>query len=633
MHHPTTWMDACTKAIKVERALAAQSPRPNFIAEGCPTQAQGPTQTLKVQKEPKFFQIDVIDNNLSEEAPPLEGLEDEVEETQQDNELPATLEEPVISLHALVGIFAPQTLKRRCFLKHHLVIVLIDNGNTHNFIHQQVAEVVHCFVRAISNFQVQIVDGGTMKCEVRCENIKLQMGDYHLKTHMFAINMGGCDIVLGAKWPHTLGPITMDFQELYMNFKQNDHMHTLHGLQAGASSIINSHRMEKLLKKVHHGVIAQFNAIQAIEPTTLHIHLEMKQVLNHHQQVFEKPKELSPSRGEHDHSITLVPGAQLSNVHPYRYPFAQNNEIEKIMKELLEAGVIRPSIRPYSSPVVMVLKKDGKWRMCLDFRDLNKLTIKDKFPIPVVDDLLDELHGAQFFTELDLHFGYHQIRMKEINIPKIAFRTHEGHYEFLVMPFGLCNSPSTFQSLMNHLLKPYLRKFVPIFFDDILIYSLTWEKHLQHVDLLLQLLQNHRLFVKLSKCSFGMEEVKYLGHIVGHEGVRVDPKKIQAMQDWPQPKTLNSLRGFLGLTGYYRKFVHNYGRIARPLTNLLKKKSFLWTDAAQKAFMVLKQAMCSTPVLAPPDFTKSFVIECDASGTGIGVFLMHEGRPLAFTNQ
>ena len=143
------------------------------------------------------------------------------------------------------------------------------------------------------------------------------------------------------------------------------------------------------------------------------------------------------------------------------------------------------------------------------------------------------------------------------------------------MPFGLCNAPSTFQSLMNHLLKPYLRKFVLVFFDDILIYSLTWEKHLQHVDLLLPLLLTHNLFFKLSKCSFGMKEVEYLGHIVGREGVKVDPKKIQAMQDWPQPKTLKSLRGFLGLIGYYHKFVHNYGRIARPLTQLLKKNSFL----------------------------------------------------------
>jgi len=260
---------------------------------------------------------------------------------------------------------------------------------------------------------------------------------------MFAINTGGCDIVLGAEWLRTLGPITMDFQGLYMSFKQNDHTHTLHELQAGTPSIISSHQIEKLLKKGHRGVITQFNAIQAFEPPTLHIHPEMQQVLNSHLQVFDKPHELPPSRGEHDHNITLVPGAQPSNVRPYRYPFAQNNKIEKIITELMEVGVIRPSISPYSSPVVMVLKKYGEWHMCPNFRALNKLMVKDKFPIPVVDDLLDELNGAQFFTKLDLHLVYHQIRMKEVDIPKTTFRTHEGHYEFwschlvFVMPHPL----------------------------------------------------------------------------------------------------------------------------------------------------------------------------------------------------
>eukprot|EP00253_Pinus_taeda_P012985 PITA_12985 len=579
----------------MERALAAQYSRPNFPAKGRPPQAHNTTQKLKVQKvspaemakrrkqglcyycdekystghkckEPKFFQIDATDYSSTEEDPPLEEHELLEENNQQDN----VSDEPVISLHALAGISSPQTLKIRGFIKHRPVVVLIDSGSTDNFIHQKVVEIVHCFVRAVSNFHVQIVDRGTMKCEGRCENVKLQMGDYQLKTHMFAIHMGGCDIVLGADWLRTLGPITMAFQELYMIFKQNNHTHTLRGLQVGAPSIIISHRMEKLLKKGNHGVVAQFNAIQVVENKPSPIHPEMQQILNNHLSVFDKPQGLPPSRGEHDHSITLVPG--------YQPP---NNKIEKIIKELLEAGVIRPNISPYSSPVVMVLKKDGEWHMCPDFRALNKFTVKDKFPIPVIDDLLDELNGVQFFTKLNLRSGYHQIRMKEVDIPKTAFRTHEGHYEFLVIPFGLCNAPSTFQSLMNHILKPYLRKFVLVFFDDIIIYSCTWAAHLHPVDLLLQLLRKHKLFVKMSKFSFGMAEVEYLGHIVGREGVKVDPKKIQVMQEWPQPKTLKSLRGFLGLIGYYRKFVRNYGCIAKPLTQLLKKNSFFWNEEAQ----------------------------------------------------
>jgi len=183
----------------------------------------------------------------------------------------------------------------------------------------------------------------------------------------------------------------------------------------------------------------------------------------------------------------------------------------------------------------MVLKKEGSWHMCPHFHALNKITIKDKFLIPVSDNLLDELSGAQFFTKLNLHSGYHQIRMKEADIPKSVFHTHEGHYDFLVIPFGLCNAPSTFQSLMNHVFRPFLRPFVLVFFDDIPIYSKTWKTHLAHVDRVLHLLSQHQLFLKQSKFSFGASKVEYLGDIVGKDGVKVDHKKIEAMKDWPHP--------------------------------------------------------------------------------------------------
>jgi hypothetical protein len=214
--------------------------------------------------------------------------------------------------------------------------------------------------------------------------------------------------------------------------------------------------------------------------------------------------------------------------------------------------------------------------------------------------------------------------MKEEGIPKTAFRTHEGHYEFFVMPFGLCNAPSTFQSLMNHVFHPFLRHFVLVFFDDILIYSKTWQAHLAHVDQVLHLLSKHKLFLKQSKCGFGTSEVEYLGHIVGKDGVWVDSKKIEAMQDWPHRKTLKSLCGFLSLTGCYRKFVQNYGKIT-PLTALLKKNAFTWTPTTDQSFHAFKKAMCTTSVLELPNFTKIFVLECDASGKGIEAILMQDG--------
>jgi hypothetical protein len=281
--------------------------------------------------------------------------------------------------------------------------------------------------------------------------------------------------------------------------------------------------MENILKKGHSDMIAQLSSIHATE--TPSVHPDLQAIISKHQDIFSTPRGLPPSCGVHDHSIPLVPGILPPNVLPYRHPFVQKNEIEKIVQELLITGVICPSYRPYSSRVVMVLKKEGSWRMYPDFCALNKLTIKDKLPILVIDDLLDELIDAQFFTKLDLHSGYHQIRMKEEYIPKTSFQTHEGHYEFLVMPFGLCNSPSTFQSLMNHVFHPFIHHFVLVFFDDILIYIKTWTTHISHVDQVLHLLSQHQLFLKKSKFSFGASEVEYLGHIVGKDGVRVDPKK------------------------------------------------------------------------------------------------------------
>jgi hypothetical protein len=238
--------------------------------------------------------------------------------------------------------------------------------------------------------------------------------------------------------------------------------------------------MENLLRKGHSGIISQLHSIQEVE--TPSFHPDLQYILSQHQVVFQNPQGLPPSYSVHDHSIPLVSRQSSPNVLPYRHPFFQKNEIEKIVQELLEVDVIHPQ---YQSLFFSSSHGTQERRYLVHvsyFRALNKLTIKEKFPIPVIDDLLDELSGAHYFTKLDLHSGYHQIRMKEEDIPKTAFKTHEGHYEFLVMPFGLCNAPSTFQSLMNHVFHPFLCHFVLVFFDDILIYRKTWQAHLTHVD-------------------------------------------------------------------------------------------------------------------------------------------------------
>ena len=281
--------------------------------------------------------------------------------------------------------------------------------------------------------------------------------------------------------------------------------------------------------------------------------------------------------------------------------------------------------------MLLVKKKDDSWCLCIDYRASNAATIKDRFPIPVVDELLDELHGAAIFSKLDLRSGYHQIRMCSDDIPKTAFRTHDCHFKFLVMPFGLSNASSTFQALMNSIFRPYLRKFVlGFFFYDILVYSPSLATHLSHLETVFQVLSSHSMRVKLSKCSFGQTTIDYLGHSISVQEVAVDNSKIQAILDWPKPQSIKGFRGFLGLTGYYRKFVRHYGMIAKPLTNMLKQGNFSWTTESTAAFNTLKQALATTPVLALPDFSTEFVIETDTSSVGIGVVLCQKGHPIAY---
>jgi hypothetical protein len=359
----------------------------------------------------------------------------------------------------------------------------------------------------------------------------------------------------------------------------------------------------------------------------------MKALLSEFASVFAPPVGMPPSR-ECDHTIPLVHGATPVKICPYRYPPAIKDEIEHQISEMLQASIVHHSSSQFSSPVLMVKKKDNSWRFCVDFRHLNALTVKSIFPVPVIEELLDELGQASWFTSLDLTAGYHQIRLLPADAHKTAFQTHSGHYEFRVMAFGLTGAPATFQRAMNTTLSPLLRRCVLVFFDDILIYSASFEEHLQHVRQVLELLVRDKWQVKWSKCSFAQSQLTYLGHVIFAAGVAIDPAKIEVVAQWVTPKNVKELRSFLGLAGYYRRFVRHFGLLAKPLTTLLKKGNlFIWTPSHEASFVALKEALISAPVLALPNFSLPFSLETDASQLGVGAVLMQAGHPIAYLSK
>ncbi|KAD2805797.1 hypothetical protein E3N88_39174 [Mikania micrantha] len=538
----------------------------------------------------------------------------------------------------LAGFFKQQgtlnTFKLEGTIQGIPISMLVDSGATHNFISSKLVAALDIPSNLFAGIHIRLGDGHVVFIERQCEKVAVQMGTCSFLVDVLVFDTGDLDLILGMDWLQSLGEVTHDWKNAWMKFVHLDVPVVLYGTNTKQLSATALQQWLPGDDEVQTAPAGELKKAQSTLPVVMREGLSSGQVmhlqnlLQQFEVLFCAPTGLPPSR-KHDHRIPLL-NEQPVAVRPYRYPHIQKNEIEKQVQELLNLGMIRTSHSAYSSPVILVRKKDNSWRMCVDYRALNKVTIPDKFPIPVVEELLDELYGATYFSKLDLKSGYNQIRMHQDSIEKTAFRTHEGHYEYLVMPFGLMNAPATFQAIMNDIFKHLLRSTVVIFFDDILVYSSSWEKHLADLSVVFQVLATNSFSLNPQKCSFGQTTVEYLGHLINGQGVSMDPTKVQAVEDWPVPTNIKGLRGFLGLTGYYRKFIQHYGSIARPLTDLTKKNSFLWSDQAQEAFQQLKHALITAPVLTLPNFEQPFVIECDASGRGIGAVLMQNHKPIAY---
>ncbi|GJY39451.1 putative reverse transcriptase domain-containing protein [Tanacetum coccineum] len=314
--------------------------------------------------------------------------------------------------------------------------------------------------------------------------------------------------------------------------------------------------------------LAKYQAIIMCAEKIIRIPWGNETLIVHDDGIFPEDLLVLPLTRQVEFQIDLVPGAAPVARAPYRLTPYEMKELSEQLKELSDKGFIKPSSSPWGAPVLFVKKKDGSFWMCIDYQELNKLTVKNRYLLPRIDDLFDQLQGSSVYSKIDLRSGYHQLTVREEDIPKTAFRTRYGHYEFQVMPFGLTNAPAVFIDLMNRVCKPYFDKFVIVFIDDILIYSKNKQENEEHLKLILELLKKEELYAKFSKCEFWIPKVQFLGHVIDSQGIHVDPTKIESIKDWASPKSPMEIHQFLGLAGYYRRFIEGFSKITKPMTKL-----------------------------------------------------------------
>nr|GFA25240.1 putative reverse transcriptase domain-containing protein [Tanacetum cinerariifolium] len=439
-------------------------------------------------------------------------------------------------------------------------------------------------------------DGRIIGLNTILRGCTLNLLNHPFNINLMPVELGSFDAIIGMDWLAKYQAVIMCAEKIIRIPWGNETL-IIHGYgsnQGNATrlSIISCTKTEKYVKKGFPIFLAHITT-KEVEDKSKKKRLEDVPIVRNFPEVF--PKELPglPPTRPVEFQIDLIPGAAPLARAPYRLAPSEMKELAEQLKELSDKGFIRPSSSPWGAPVLFVKKKDGSFRMCIDYRELNKQTVKNRYPLPRIDDLFDQLQGSSVYSKIDLRLGYNQLRVREEDIPKTAFRTRYGHYEFQVMPFGLTNAPAVFMDLMNRVCKPYLDKFVIVFIDDILIYSKDEKGHEEHLKVILELLKKEELYAKIFKCEFWIPKVQFLGHVIDSQGIHVDPAKTKSVKDWASPKSPTKIRQFLGLAGYYRRFIEAY----------------------------------------PKEGSEDFIVYCDALNKGLGAVLMEREKVISYASR
>src|SRR3954463_13398707 len=485
--------------------------------------------------------------------------------------------------------------------------VLFDSGASHSFVSIKFASENGLASDPLLKRLMVLSPGATMAASKISHGNQIEIGGSSFSASLIVLGNSDIDVILGMDW-------------LRANAAMIDCAGRSVSLKIPEGHIVFS---PSLTPSIQLYSLATLNddAMEAIQSVP---------VVCEFPDVFPEELPGMPPDREVEFVIELEPGTAPISKRPYKMGPSELAELKRQLDEQEKLGFIQHSTSSWGSPTIFVKKRDKTDRLCVDYRALNAKTIKNKYPLPRINDLFDQLAGAVVFSKLDLRSGYHQIKIRKEDVPKTAFTTRYGLYEYTVMSFGVTNAPATFSRLMNSVFMEYLDKFVVVYLDDILVYSKNKEEHAEHLRLVLMKLREHRLYAKFSKCEFWLPEVTYIGHVISAKGIAVNPERVQAVLDWTPPESVKQVRSFLGLASYCHRFVENFSKVAKPLTELLKKdKKFEWTPKCEESFQELKIRLTSAPVLAPPDTMRNFDIYCDTSRQGLGCILMQDRHVVA----